>query len=71
MQHTRFVAIVSFLFSSLARKASRILRAVFGWSLTALFDRLPAAKKVLDQWVVLESRRRTQTQAHRGEKHGH
>jgi uncharacterized membrane protein YqjE len=40
------VAFVSALFSLLARKAGDILQAVFGWSVMALFGRLPKKKQI-------------------------
>src|SRR4051812_43343349 len=41
------MAIVSLLFSFLARKANDIIQAIFGWSITALFGRLPRRSQVL------------------------
>ena len=39
------VAILSALFSLLLKQIGKILQAVFGWSITALFGRLPATKQ--------------------------
>jgi hypothetical protein len=41
------MAIVSALFSLLARKLGDIVQAIFGWSITALFGKLPTTKQVL------------------------
>jgi hypothetical protein len=40
-----FVAILSALLSFLLKQIGKILQAVFGWSITALFGRLPQAKQ--------------------------
>lgn len=39
------MAILSALFSLLAKEVGNLLQAVFGWSITALFGRLPSAKQ--------------------------
>jgi hypothetical protein len=41
------MAIFSALFSLLARKLGDIVQAIFGWSITALFGKLPTTKQVL------------------------
>jgi hypothetical protein len=41
------MAIISLLFSFLARKVNNIVQAIFGWSITALFGRLPRRSQVL------------------------
>ena len=41
------MAIFTTLFSFLARKAGDIVQAIFGWSITALFGRLPKKSRVL------------------------
>ena len=44
---TKNVAIVTFLFSFLARKAGDIIQAVFGWSVNALFGRLARRSQIM------------------------
>jgi hypothetical protein len=41
------MAIISLLFSFLAKKLTNIMQAVFGWSITALFGRLPGRSQML------------------------
>ena len=41
------MAVISLLFSFLARKANDIIQAIFGWSITALFGKLPRRSQVL------------------------
>lgn len=41
------MAIISVLFSFLARKVNNIIQAIFGWSITALFGKLPRRAQVL------------------------
>jgi hypothetical protein len=41
------VAIISVLLSFLGRKVGDIVQAIFGWSVTALFGKLPAKKQML------------------------
>jgi hypothetical protein len=40
------VAIISLLFSFIGRKLGDIVQAIFGWSITALFGRLPSKKSL-------------------------
>lgn len=42
----RFVAIVSALLSFIGKKIGTIIQAIFGWSVTALFGRLPNKKQL-------------------------
>jgi hypothetical protein len=41
------MAVVTFLFSYLARQANNIIQAIFGWSVTALFGKLQRREQVL------------------------
>jgi hypothetical protein len=41
------MAVISLLFSFLARKVNNIIQAIFGWSITALFGKLPRRSQVL------------------------
>ncbi len=47
MQFAVSMAIFSALFSLLAKKLGDIVQAIFGWSITALFGKLPTTKQVL------------------------
>jgi hypothetical protein len=44
--NTRGVAILSLIFSFIGRKIGDIIQAIFGWSVTALFGRLPRKKSI-------------------------
>lgn len=49
------VAILTFLFSFLSRKAGDIVQAVFGWSVSALFGKLPRKQNLLVTGALLLS----------------
>ena len=49
------MAIVTFLFSFLARKAGDLIQAVFGWSVNALFGRLPRRAQIMVTGALLLS----------------
>jgi len=41
------MAVISLIFSFLARKVNNIIQAIFGWSITALFGKLPRRSQIL------------------------
>ena len=49
------MAVITFLLSFLARKMNDIIQAVFGWSVTALFGRLPRRSQILVTGALLLS----------------
>lgn len=49
------MAVITLLFSFLARKANDIIQAIFGWSVTALFGRLPRRSQLMVTGALLFS----------------